>query len=381
MPEPAAAVPPSADTGANPRRRVVTVRAALPELASSGGCSSGGGGGGGRQVALSSLDLTNRGRPIPMVWFYRRTLDSDRLLAALEATLAEYPVLCGRYAAASMAPALPGSATAAVDLSNAGVPVVISEAGAARQDAGAGADGDGTLGEAIARLPPPAAMASAHETQAAAAGGPDDVTLAQPCFFPLAAHEPFIDMDARSRMDPDVGSPDVPLLSIQITHFAQGGGTAIGMLLMHGIGDADAQICFAKDWSQAYRGLSPLDPPPCHDRGLLDRGGSDDDGGAEEEGCGAGLSPPPGSKYRLLARGEVNMPAFVAVMSQISAAWENEVCVVPLSKARLQQLKAHAMAGLAAAAAEELAVAAGGAFLSTDDVVTIVLLLPGVFLG
>jgi hypothetical protein len=128
-------------------------------------------------------------------------------------------------------------------------------------------------------------------------------------------------------------------------------------------------------------GARPLDPPPCHDRGLLDRGGSDDDGGAEEEGCGAGLSPPPGSKYRLLARGEVNMPAFVAVMSQISAAWENEVCVVPLSKARLQQLKAHAMAGLAAAAAEELAVAAGGAFLSTDDVVTIVLLLPGVFLG
>eukprot|EP00286_Rhodomonas_abbreviata_P002309 CAMPEP_0181344320 /NCGR_PEP_ID=MMETSP1101-20121128/32111_1 /TAXON_ID=46948 /ORGANISM="Rhodomonas abbreviata, Strain Caron Lab Isolate" /LENGTH=400 /DNA_ID=CAMNT_0023456117 /DNA_START=93 /DNA_END=1292 /DNA_ORIENTATION=+ len=255
------------------------------------------------EVALSPYDLANMGRSTPMTWFYEATLDPEALIAALEQTLAFYPVFCGRY---NQTP------PSAIALSNAGVPVQTCTTE------------EVTLAAAIAHLP-------------------NATPSAEASIFSRSAHEPFV--PAKAPMDPDAGSPDVPLLALKITTFALGGGTAIGMLLQHGVADADAQIAFMRNWSRIFRGLA-LDPSPIHDRGL-------------------GLPPSPPSGAPLLARpdrfnmllvppGEPAVPPFMAVMPKIAGP---QVCVVPLTKAALAAQKAAASAGLAE-----------GAFVSTDDV-------------
>ena len=255
-------------------------------------------------MALSPYDLANMGRSTPMTWFYETTLDSEALISALQETLSHYQPFCGRYANGATPPS-------AISLSNAGVPVEVARV-------------EGTLEAAIAHL---------------------TTTLDRASIFARTLHEPFL--PAKAPMDPDAGSPDVPLVALKITTFARGGGTALGVLLQHGVADADAQIAFVRNWSRVFGALA-LDPPPVHDRGL-------------------GLpSPSPPGECRLarpahfsvlsLPPGEPYSPPFLAVMPRIAGP---EVCVVPLPAAALAAWKAEANIGLAE-----------GAFVSTDDVAT-----------
>ena len=48
------------------------------------------------ELELSPCDLLARGRSIPMLWYYRDVLDTDRLKTSLLQTLEHFPVLCGR---------------------------------------------------------------------------------------------------------------------------------------------------------------------------------------------------------------------------------------------------------------------------------------------
>ena len=118
-------------------------------------------------LELSPFDRCNMGRAIPMVWFYRETLDVAALLAALGQALAAYPVLCGRYAA---------TPPTAVALSNAGVPVLAVEA-------------PSPLAAAVSHLP-------------LAAGGS---LAARGSIFRTDAHASFVPF--KEDMDPDQGLP------------------------------------------------------------------------------------------------------------------------------------------------------------------------------
>ena len=127
----------------------------------------------GGSVELSPFDLANQGRAIPMVWFYRETLDPALLMAALRETLKSYPVLCGRY----------GTPPNRVDLNNQGIPVDIVHQ-------------DTSLNEAVSHL-----------------------RAGQPTIFAEDAQLPFV--PDKGAMEPDRGSADAPLLAIKITLFPE----------------------------------------------------------------------------------------------------------------------------------------------------------------
>ena len=242
-----------------------------------------------------------------MVWFYEAPLDPGTMLSALRKVLAAYPVLCGRYASPPWT---------AIDLNNAGVPVHICTLA------------EGSLAEAIAHLPP----ASLSESPA-------------PTFFSRGVHEAFV--PSKAGMDPDGCSPEAPLMSIKISLFPQG-GTAIGLLAQHAVVDADAIICFMRNWSLAFRGL-PLDPPPVHERALIEQLSLgdlplDEKPGAFKVTATLPATPP-------------SPPPFAGVMPRIAGP---TACVVPMPKAALLALKASA------GSAELLP---AGAFVSTDDLV------------
>ena len=120
-------------------------------------------------VELSPFDLANQGRAIPMVWFYRESLDPALLMAALRETLKSYPVLCGRY----------GTPPNRVSLSNHGVPVDVVHH-------------ETSLNDAVSHL---------H--------------AGQPAIFAEDAHLPFV--PDKSAMDPDRGSADAPSSSSRRT--------------------------------------------------------------------------------------------------------------------------------------------------------------------
>ena len=51
----------------------------------------------GDAIELSPFDQANKGRAVPMTWFYQETLDVAKLLTSLKTVLASYPVFVGRY--------------------------------------------------------------------------------------------------------------------------------------------------------------------------------------------------------------------------------------------------------------------------------------------
>ena len=185
-------------------------------------------------MPLSALDRSHGGRAVPFVFFYKASLNVDRLIEALRTTLSAYPAVCGRYRAQADSTISPSR----IDLSNAGVPVHVCHTET------------GAVSSAMEHLPPDSSPSS-----------PAPVKI-----FARSVHETVV--PTKVQMDPDRGSPDAPLLSFKITRFA-GGGTAIGMLFQHHVCDADAAILFMKHWSQAFRGL-PLDPAPLRDRCSID---------------------------------------------------------------------------------------------------------------
>jgi len=164
--------------------------------------------------------------------------------------------------------------------------------------------------------------------------GPSHVSAS---FFPRDTHEPFV--PDKENMDPDKGNPEAPLVSIKVTLFPSG-GTAIGILLQHGVCDADAGIAFVRNWSRVYRGLA-MEPAPIHDRGVVNHLVTGD---------------LPFFKLKAVPPGEQHVPEFMAVMPKIMGP---QVCVVPFSKTTLQELKETASTGLK-----------DGQYVSVDDVIT-----------
>jgi hypothetical protein len=267
-----------------------------------------------------------------MTWFYTETLDNERLVSALRDTLGFYPILCGRYDGASP--------PKGIVLSNVGVPVTLVTESAT------------TLESAIAHLPPKGAAA--------------------PSIFSRDVHEPYV--PKKANMDPDSGNPDAPLLAVKITNFEVGGGTAIGLLVQHGVFDGEAEVRFVTHWAQSYRGLE-LAPPPVHTRCFVEPSAT----AAVPDG-----PPPAGFKVRALVAGEQAPPEFLPVMPMINGPM---VCAVPLSQATLAAWKADASAALPTAPVGAVAeaaphgdgaagdgagdgAAAFGSFVSTDDVLS-----------
>ena len=239
-------------------------------------------------IALSPFDLANMGRSIPMVWFYSEALDEEKLIASLRTALADYPVLCGRYAPADPA----GAPPAAVRLCNAGVPVRICTV-------------QGSAATATAHLP--------------------TVADAPPSFFATDAADPYLPPHAPGFLDG--GDPDEPLLAVQISHLAAG-GTALGVVVHHGVLDGEAQIGFVVNWSRAFRGWPP-EPAPLHDRSAVERlpGAAP----SPAEAAGADLERPPGFNVTRVPAGEVAVPAFAPVMHMIMG---DRAVVVPISGGR-----------------------------------------------
>jgi shikimate O-hydroxycinnamoyltransferase len=262
----------------------------------------------GGSLQLSPIDIACRGRSIPMVWFYRDALDPDVLTNALRAALVSYPVLSGRYA----------SPARAINLSNEGCAVHVVTA-------------EGTVADAVARF----------------AGG------AAPCFFQRPANEAFV--PPKAGMDPDAANPDTPLLAVQITNFS-GGGAAVGVLIQHGVVDAEAAIDFATAWSRAARGLEleAVNHERCAEAAFgLEGGGSASDADAD-----AAAEPAVACfRRKVVPEGEQNVPEFMAVMPKIMGPG---VTVVPVPASALQAAKAAASA----------APLPEGAWVSTDDVLT-----------
>ena len=257
----------------------------------------------GGTIELSPYDHLSRGRSTPMLWFYEHSLEPSELVKALETVLSNhYALLCGRYSS-------PQPPTA-IQLNNAGVPVRICTV-------------DAPLSEAIAHV---------HQGDEAA-----------PRVFERNAHDSLV--PPKAGMDPDRGSSEEPLLSVQITTFASG-GTAIGLLLQHGVGDADAEIGFVRSWARAYRGLE-IDPAPTHDRCVVNT--------LSTEGSGFTGDKPGGNfKIKVVPPGETNVPEFVGVLPKLGGS---QCVVVPFGKTALKRIKEAASAGLS-----------DGKFVSTDDV-------------
>jgi hypothetical protein len=181
-------------------------------------------------------------------------------------------------------------------------------------------------------------MAMAHMPTA-----PDNTA---PCYFDKAMHERFV--PNKSINDPDINSPDAPPLAIRITQFP-GGGTAIGVLVMHAVCDAEAIIVFMRNWAQVFRGAA-LDPQPSHDRAAVLRLPVD-----------AAVDPAKEAAYFLTKFGVTPVadhapPPFAPVMPTIMGS---RACIVSLSKNTLVAWKEKASTGLP-----------DGKFVSTDDVVT-----------
>jgi hypothetical protein len=188
----------------------------------------------GGKLLLSPFDQFSFGRAIPMVWFYRATLDTKQLTSSLEKALINYPVVCGRYCASTLMSSVPY----AVDLSNEGVPVQICHSPVNEPEL--------TLEEAMVHLP----------------AGPN-----LPIRYSTTRHESFV--PSKSGMDPDPGGPEVPILKVRITLFPNGGGTAIGVLALNGVLDANSTIAFMNNWAHAHgkrEGGPDPELEPFHDR-------------------------------------------------------------------------------------------------------------------
>ncbi|PKL35424.1 MAG: hypothetical protein CVV44_21705 [Spirochaetae bacterium HGW-Spirochaetae-1] len=64
-----------------------------------------------------------------------------------------------------------------------------------------------------------------------------------------------------------VKNRNYPLATIKLTHM-QGGGSVLGVSILHSIADGESYFHFIDSWARTHRGL-PFEPP-CHDRMLLE---------------------------------------------------------------------------------------------------------------
>ena len=229
-------------------------------------------------LPLSPYDIACLGRAIPMVWIYSSTLDVEKLVSSLEATLGRYPVLCGRY---------DKTPPTGVAMNNKGV--VLERATC-----------PGVVSEYLSHLNP----------------------STDPTFFDTTKHVPLL--PKKSGMDPDIGDPEAPLAKVKVTTFeGEGGGTAIGVLMQHGVVDAEAAVMFMKSWSRAFSGQP--DPPPDHVR-------LRPEWQAAQEPEPSPLSRPEGFLMNSFPPGPPPPPEFAGVMPKIMGT---RAVLVPFGKVRM----------------------------------------------
>ena len=120
-------------------------------------------------VDLSPFDISNRGRTMPMFYYYADTLSASLLLLSLQDTLKDYPVYCGRYDAAKLK----------VNLNNEGVPFMVSKS-------------TSTVHEAINHLLPSLGESS---------------EFTETCFFTSDLTDNLLHPVHKDQMDPDLADP------------------------------------------------------------------------------------------------------------------------------------------------------------------------------
>ena len=265
------------------------------------------------KIELSPYDLSSLGRSIPMLWCYSDNLDTDKLISSLTKLLLFHPVLCGRYDGTTPPKWLV--------CNNAGVPVRVTTWN----------DTNATVQVACQHLPTTSAFTT----------------------FPLHQHAPFV--PDKQDMDPDTMSPAAPLFKVKITCFPKG-GTSIGVLVQHGVLDAEAIIALMCNWSRVYRGMG-LDPIPNHNRCsslcALEKGSMTPSTDASNEWSST-------STFHSVPVAEKQPPEFVGQMPTIMGNPAECVAgVVPVKQTLLSEWKE--------AANEHLS---NGLYCSTDDILT-----------
>ncbi|MGF1430712.1 acyltransferase [Kitasatospora sp. LaBMicrA B282] len=176
-----------------------------------------GGSGDGGRVRLSPHDLLTGPVYTPRVFFYRRPLDGAALRAALERTLARYPIAAGRLRKDP-------DGGYSVHCTDAGVHFV-----------------------------------EVHRAEPLPEHGPDSRAGAGLKRY-LHQPNPFSVVDG-----------DAPLLAVQLTRLADG-GSVLGVALNHTLADGTSMLAFLESWSHELRGLPVADP--LHDRTLLEQLGT-----------------------------------------------------------------------------------------------------------
>ena len=269
-------------------------------------------------VDLSPFDISNRGRTMPMFYYYADTLSASLLLLSLQDTLKDYPVFCGRYDGSKFK----------VNLNNEGVPFMVSKS-------------TSTVHEAISHLLP--SLGELPE-------------LTETCFFTSDLTDKLLHPVHKDQMDPDLADPGAPVLAIRCTLF-EGDGTAIAISLQHGVGDADSQMSFMVNWSRRFRNLPLNNLAPYHNRNCyIDKKAEVISGEALED---QKKNPYEGlciHRIKTIQPGEKAVPEFAPVMKNIMG---HNVGMLPFHKQQLDHMKAAVSEGLD-----------NGKYVSTDDILT-----------
>nr|CAB3488368.1 unnamed protein product [Digitaria exilis] len=74
----------------------------------------------------------------------------------------------------------------------------------------------------------------------------------------------------------DMTSLPAPVLAVQATRLAGGGGVALGFTVHHAVADGRSLWRFVEAWATTCRGDAPPQPPPCFDRSRVRMPGGDD---------------------------------------------------------------------------------------------------------
>jgi shikimate O-hydroxycinnamoyltransferase len=242
---------------------------------------------GAERIPLSVYDLLTGQVYTPRAFFYRERLDGAALRASLARTLRHFPILAGR---------LRSEGGLGVTCSDAGVRFVEVERAEPMPDYGP----DRPAKRDLKRL----------------------VRAVNPLW---------------------VINRDTPLVTVQLTHMADG-GSVLGVCINHSLVDGTSYMAFLESWSREHRGL-PY-PEPSHDRPRLDAAGERAEPGARD-----------GVRHFVVTRRLARLRFYARL---VVAGLRLRTVVFRLSPVEVQRIKEAAAAGLHG----------DGRWISTNDAVT-----------
>lgn len=175
-------------------------------------------------IPLTVLDMQySVGGVIPLVWYFKESLDTGRLRTSLGTSLSAHPILAGRLSAKNK--------PASVELTG-GVPFTVRKC-----------DYREELDDHLQTL------RSGSVRPVGSRGAPGDMFNWNHIDFAKLA----------------VYDADTPLLTVQVCHFSKGGGSAIFLTVAHVVADTTSAMAFARDWAAAYRGETISQSPRLSD--------------------------------------------------------------------------------------------------------------------